>query len=139
MKISGEAFEFVSKLRIFPTLEAQRERVFANPVGFQTIEVAYRIWVEPTERRIIKLITSMEKLESLFSRIAFNAIANREHWKYPTAGAFVTEDMNTALLLAHAVTYMVGGAWIIKSKHENWSDRDVFYLWSKGYFHYIGP
>ena len=128
--IKGEAYEFIRKWVFIPSEPIKHVSVFAEPKGIQTIIVKYII---PVAKIPPELISYLSKDDVMFhiSPLIFRCISNKAWWKYPAEGAFETEDLPTALWLAETVRYQVGGCWIIHSK-------DKYYIWTRGYYHYVG-
>jgi len=127
--IKGEVYEFRQLIGILPVFKKWRE--YAKFLGFKTVSVKYVIYSLTFPPRIIKLIREDDDLKQIFYGFVFDSIKNKKNWKEPTEGALETEDWQTALLLADAITHFVGGSWIISSKNH-------FYIWSKGYYEYVG-
>lgn len=128
--IEGEAYEFIKKYLFFPGAEIIPITAFSKPVGLQKIEVKYVIRVPEAPSRVLNML-SKGKVASFISTIVTQAINNRENWKQSNEGAYETEDMNVALWLAEMVRRVHGGCWIIVSNGK-------YYVWSKGYYHYVG-
>lgn len=132
MIIEGEAYEFIRKYVFTPGGPIRQIEAFAESIGRRSINVKYVIRVDPAPARVLNMINTMDELKSFVCWISFRSIADKENWKDPAEGALYTEDLNTALLLASCLKYYTGGAWVIKSE-------DKYYVWTRGYYHYVGP
>jgi hypothetical protein len=131
MLISGNAYEYVQKIRVYPLLrKAFKIEEFGKYIGVKSIDVKCIIYMPPMSERIISKLSS-DDVKDHIARLIISAIRDRTNWKHPTECAFETEDLNTAIFLAEMVTYMTGGAWIITSNNR-------YYIYSEGYYHYIG-
>jgi len=128
--IEGEAYEFVKKYVFFPGEPLRGVSAFAEPIGRRRVEVKYVVPVPAIPARTLNVLKAGE-LPYYVGLFIASGIENREHWKYPNEGAYVTEDVNTALFLADMVKRRHGGCWIIRAEEK-------YYVWSRGYFHYVG-
>ena len=80
-----------------------------------------------------------QALAEWLGKILVAAAGDRESWKMPLRGAFKAEDIMSAAILAAALVNVCGGAWVIESEEETPEGRKkVYYVWSKGYYHYVG-
>jgi len=132
MLIGGDTYEYVHKIQFYPTLRVTRliER-YGKHLGGQVISVRYLVYMPPMPTKVSRMLADID-VKDYIARLALAAIRDRTNWKNPTEGAFETEDENTAVFLADLITHMVGGAWIVISPERK------YYVWSKGYYHYIG-
>jgi hypothetical protein len=133
MLISGDVYEFVYKIAFYPTLRiGQTIERYAKYIGVKSIDVECIIPYKLSISERIKSRLLLNDVRDYVARLILDAIADRTNWKNPTKCAYETEDLNTAIFLAEMITHMVGGAWIIKSSEHK------YYVWSKGYYHYVG-
>jgi len=131
IKIEGEAYEFTKKYVFTPFKPIMGLESFATPVGKQEVLVRYVVHIPPIPARILNILSKGD-IAHYVSIFVFNDISCKgEIWKYPSEGAFETEDLNTALFLADMVKRVVGGSWIIESNGK-------YYVWTRGYYHYVG-
>jgi hypothetical protein len=128
--VEGEAYEFVKKYLFVPKGPIREISAFATPIGRQSVEVKYIIHVLEIPARILNVLSKGE-LAFYTSTLIFSAIADKQVWKNPSEGAFETTDMNTALFLADMVKRVTGGCWILVS-------NGTYYVWTRGYYHYVG-
>ena len=133
MKISGNAYEFVQKHIFSPGMTIRDISVYADDLGNKSITVDYAVYMPEMSALTMNRIKSSLAVKELINRLIFIAINDKESWKDPTEGAFWTGDINTAMFFANELQKQLGGAWVIFSPSDN-----RYYVWSKGYYHYIG-
>ncbi len=133
MKISGKTYDFVKKHRVSPGMTIRDISVYAEDLGNKSITVSFVEYMPEMSALAINMTKASLPVKELINRLIFAVIDNKENWKDPTQGAFWTEDMNTAMFFANELQKQVGGAWVIESPSDN-----RYYVWSKGYYHYIG-
>jgi len=134
-KITGEAYEFIKKYRFVPGAPVEPITVYAKPIGPRTVDVKYIIDAPPLPAEV------PPNLRDWVDRMVFHAIANKEYWKYPAEGAYRTSNLSVALYLADVLRRFTGGSWIIKTEeYDPITGKRVlmYYVWTKGYYHYIG-
>jgi len=133
--ITGEVYEFVRKfqLDLLPGggLSWAKVDEFADPVGVMTVSVRCIVPVGRISPEHVKMYYSDPEYRSLMSRLIVWIIADRGNWKRPAECALKTDDLGTAVLLADAVAHTMGGAWVINAGGD-------LYVWSKGYYSYVG-
>lgn len=137
MKISGQTFEFEQKHIFSPGMMTHLRdvSVYADDIGKKTITVRFTEYMPEFPSRAMNMLKTSVAVKELVNRLIFGVIDDKTNWKNPAWGAFWTEgqDMNTAMFLANEIQKQVGGAWIIQSSSDG-----RLYVWSKGYYHYIG-
>jgi hypothetical protein len=132
IRIEGKVYEAKKIITLFDR-EVIRKKEEFKFIGEQAITVKYVLFMPEVELSTIFHIFDNAETQNMVYRLAFLAIADKEHWKKPTEGAFKCQGERIAVFLLNALVYFTGGAWLIEGKDGYW------YVWSKGYFHYIGP
>lgn len=137
MIIKGDTHEFISKWRVYPIeREVIRKTKFGEYIGEKEIQVDKVINIKPIPESAIEKIEKDMALDEFVKDLIFKlGTQNIDYWKKSLKVAFKTKDPKTAIFLAKCLTWYLGGAWIIVSEEDT---LPTYYVWSKGYYHYIG-
>jgi len=132
--IDGQVYEVVRKITLdFATRKAELEEL-ARDLGHRMISVKFVVRVPDIPWEPLP-----EEWDEFVYFVTSSVILNKENWKEPAEGALKTDDEMTALFLADTLVRYTGGAWIITREEEiAGMMRTVFYVWTPGYYHYIG-
>ena len=132
-RFCGEAYELVNRLALPGGWELD-----VKEIGYQcvsSLQVVSLFLPKDVPESVVLELEHKEPYRRLLYHLLFAIVYDKKNWKNPTT-PLITESLDTAMLVARAITYFTGGCWVIRSELKG---KPIYVVWSKGYYHYIGP
>jgi hypothetical protein len=138
-RICGNTYETVKKYLIKP-LERKITRVeeIGVSIGYQCIDVDYVLWMPRATDTLIAEYLKYTDIAEFTSYLVLYGISDKANWKMPARGAYETQDFNTGVLLLNSLVYKCGGGWLMFAPGYYKPGEKSIFVWTKGYYYYIG-
>jgi hypothetical protein len=129
--ITGNIYELRRIIRLIPGPIEIVEK--GKRLGRGTIQVDFIVTFDySVDQAGIRAIYNNQSLQEFVYRLIVFSVIDRENWKKPNKGAFQTSDELLAVVLLNGLVHYFGGAYLIEG------DDGYYYVWSRGYYYYVG-